>query len=442
MKTNYKRGLLLCIAIYCFQCTGKVQGMRLGDKLPDVTIEKKDLINYSNENLRLSDFENKVIILDFWNHACTSCISSFPMLDSLQKRFSDRLQIILVNKEGRDSTERFFKKRPKILRPDVPLITGDTLLAKYLRHDHFPFHVWLDTVRTIKYMTSGHNATGENIEKFLKGTPLMVQTMEPIKKRILSHLRDDSVVQKNLMFSSSLSHCSKVLDVSNVGYSGQQRIRPVRLSANCQTVMSLFIKAYEEYSKYRFNLPATVVLEVKDPFPYRAPEDKNLWDSWGAQYRYNYELIVPASSADLAYKIMQMDLTKYFGLDAKVEKRKVRTIVLKRTSSIDKLKTSGGIAEYHFKRSLPKYPVNEPIRYLRNIPFSRMSSQLRSWIESSLKMSFLDETGYNGNIDLEIRGTSVDDFSLQELRKDLAKYDLDLIVCAREIDVLVIKERN
>ena len=72
-------------------------------------MELGNVLNYHRSKLSLGDFAGKYIILDFWNQGCVPCIAAFPEIDSLQKHFKDKLQIILVNKESKESTIAFFR---------------------------------------------------------------------------------------------------------------------------------------------------------------------------------------------------------------------------------------------------------------------------------------------------------------------------------------------
>src|SRR5688572_16330018 len=111
--------IILVIAI-----SGQLQGFsQLGDKrkfaindtLPDMVF--LNVLNFGSGNLRFSELRGKLIILDFWNHHCKPCVEAFPEIDSLQKKLSDRVQFILVNRESKDSTLRFFSRRRKIKKP-------------------------------------------------------------------------------------------------------------------------------------------------------------------------------------------------------------------------------------------------------------------------------------------------------------------------------------
>src|SRR5690606_34181270 len=51
-----------------------------------------------NSSVNLSDFENKVIYLDFWASWCGPCKESLPWLQNMQYKYASRgLQVLLVN---------------------------------------------------------------------------------------------------------------------------------------------------------------------------------------------------------------------------------------------------------------------------------------------------------------------------------------------------------
>ena len=76
----------------------KAQCLNIGDPVPDLKLE---VSNYFKNNLSFSELKGKLVILDFWSHICVNCIKSFPLIDSLQKQFAGRIQIILVNQESK-----------------------------------------------------------------------------------------------------------------------------------------------------------------------------------------------------------------------------------------------------------------------------------------------------------------------------------------------------
>jgi thiol-disulfide isomerase/thioredoxin len=61
-------------------------------KAPDFTL--KDI---NDNDIRLSDFRGKVVILDFWATWCPPCRKGIPDLVELQEKYSDDLMIIGIS---------------------------------------------------------------------------------------------------------------------------------------------------------------------------------------------------------------------------------------------------------------------------------------------------------------------------------------------------------
>jgi len=144
-----------------------------------------------------------------------------------------------------------------------------------------------------------------------------------------------------------------------------------------------------------------------------------------------YELTLPISKRDELFTRMQTDLNLYLPYTAKVMSRKRNCLVLVKLSSIDKIKSKGGKALYK--------DTEEDGLHVRNQP-------LKSTLLYSLKVSnyhlstpIIDKTNYLINIDIDIKSKLSD---IKEVRKELKKYNLDLIEKEISIPMLVIKDRD
>src|SRR5688572_14010525 len=79
--------------------------------MPGDWLTKKEMENITggiNEGGVSINDKAKPFIIEFWDVSCISCIASFPKMDSLQKTFGDQIQIIHVNRQTEEATERFF----------------------------------------------------------------------------------------------------------------------------------------------------------------------------------------------------------------------------------------------------------------------------------------------------------------------------------------------
>lgn len=136
------------MAVLCLVHSGVCQNMQvvpfqIGERVPDLPL--KNILNYKKAEASFSSFGHKVIVLNFWHTRCGTCIALFPQEDTLQYRYKDRLQFLLVTGEGKDDVEAFLQDRHSRHLPvtSAPIITGDIWLNKMFRHIYNPHYVFL-----------------------------------------------------------------------------------------------------------------------------------------------------------------------------------------------------------------------------------------------------------------------------------------------------------
>ncbi len=97
----------LCILVILNGILLAAAGWKTGSNLPD--LRKAGLDGGTAERLA-----GKVVLLDFWASWCSPCKASFPALDSLQKKFSDKEFVILaINEDENPATmQAFLKEHP------------------------------------------------------------------------------------------------------------------------------------------------------------------------------------------------------------------------------------------------------------------------------------------------------------------------------------------
>ncbi len=184
MKLKFCLMGMLCLF---FQAKGQTtKYLNKGDKMPDVVIT--NIINNKMKSARISDFKGKLVILDFWQPWCDGCVEAFPKMDSLQRQFSGKLQIFLVNCADNHSNERAvwlsinrvegFTGR----KLSIPVVFSDTLLKSLFYFIGVPHYVWIDKQGTILAMTDLHQVTRENISRILEGKEVeLKQKVERIR---------------------------------------------------------------------------------------------------------------------------------------------------------------------------------------------------------------------------------------------------------------------
>jgi thiol-disulfide isomerase/thioredoxin len=143
--------------------------VHIGEKVPDIALDH--MINSAGNIKKLSDYKSRLIILDFWATWCHWCIAAFPNADSLQHKFGDKMQFLLVNSiENNDDEKKvkeFYKKR---LATDkdfkLPSVYLEPVLSKMFPHRLLPYEVWIKDGVVIA-LTDQDDITEENIQLVL-----------------------------------------------------------------------------------------------------------------------------------------------------------------------------------------------------------------------------------------------------------------------------------
>jgi thiol-disulfide isomerase/thioredoxin len=420
---------LLAIGLVCAYTNSNAQDVNVGDTVPDIRLGLTE-----NKELRFSDLRGKLVILDFWAHTCAACIRAFGKMDSLQKLFGDRIQIILVNPESKEATDRFFAARKKLKKPELPFVSGDTVLQKMFPHYSVPYHVWIDSGGTVRYTTMGANTNKKSILNFLNGNYFMTRNYKRVQ--YVPSLIDEQY-RKLMEFHSYLSHCS----IGN-HLTAERREGYEQIAMKCASVVELYQRAYNgsENLNYKFNRPGRMILNVEDSLKYVRPANDEQKNEWYTNYSYDYHLLLPEEQADKKYALMKADLSRYFGLVARVETRPVECLVLVRTSKENKLKSKGGKPEKSFYWTELGSTQFDSVRYMVNQPYADFSTDLSYYIENYFLQAFVDQTGFSGNIDIRISDEALDAYRLDLLRKELRKYDLDIVKKKVPLQVILLSE--
>lgn len=438
MRFNYLlRAYALCVVAFFITSTTSAQEIKVGQKVPDILLKSSGgglAVPFS-----LSSLRKELILLDFWSFTCTSCIMAFPKMEALQKKFGDRIQVLLVNKNTLKETEDFFKKRHKLHRPDLPFVS-DLRLSAFFPQNFNPWHVWIDRNLIVRYITVDDNATPENVSRFLKGQKLTVTQLSYVtgEERQSINSNYENVAWSSEYFSSLTRYVYNGLHVPN--YTGLKMNGKIRFSRSPVTAIMLIRDALIPRDRVKeFEADNTVVLEVQNPQNYLLPRDPGLRDRWYATHYFDYDLIIPEEREKDLYRFVLEDVEHYFNLSAKIEMRRIECLVVKQVPNGVRPGTNGGPSYDSLYRYDPK--VARPykrVRRMQNMPMSRFDDKMSETVPYLLHLSFIDSTHYTGNIDLEMRGDAFDKFDLDMMNADMASFGLRFVkeYCLRPVIVI------
>lgn len=403
----------------------EIRELTIGDKVPDFEFA---LVNHSRKKARLFDFAGKYILLDYWATWCTSCLHKFPTLDSLQKKYSNKLQILLVNTtDTRDDENKltdFFAKRKNRSgeRYSLPTIFNDTITSQFFPHRGVPHYVWIDKNGIIQAITESEYVTPKNVESFINGNILNI----PVKRDIDYDFTRPLFVNGNggsnerYIYRSVLTGYLEGLPSSG-GTFKDDNGKVIRLLNTNTSILYLYFQAYRELGLSPNN---RIILNVADKIKYLINESVE----WRQKYAVSYELILPATSFEDAKRVMQEDLKRYFGLNIVKEKRTSKCLVLRKNEIPESILSKEGKAETNI------YDNDDPTpKYMHNYPISALIHHLNNYS----KIPVFDETGFTKKVNIEL---PVDPLDIPMLQAALKKYGFDLTEESREIEFFVLSE--
>src|SRR5687767_6420262 len=132
----------------------KIKPLKIGDAVPDLQFTMLSP-NGKKSIVKLSDYKGKLVILDFWATWCKACIRALPKMDSLQKKFDQELEVLMVNTTATSDDEKklnaFYEKWVKKF-PKFQLSTTikDSVSRPYFPHTGVPHYVWIGSDGKIK----------------------------------------------------------------------------------------------------------------------------------------------------------------------------------------------------------------------------------------------------------------------------------------------------
>jgi thiol-disulfide isomerase/thioredoxin len=385
-----------------------IKPLTIRDKVSAIPI--RNIYNYPASTSNLSAFKNKLVILDFMATNCVSCIRVLPRLDSIQKRYGDKVQVFLVTHEKRENVKKFLLNHPTL---KLAIIGEDTLLAKYFPHTYISHEVWIKD-GVVKAITYPEYVNNKNIEFLLAGN----KVNWPVKKDLIDF--DYSKPLPAATFYSAVT-----LSLPDVPWKFIQTTDTLKevsrtLAVN-MSIPDLYMRAYGRSYFSRGH----IMLNVQDTSKF-VYDSTDYYEAWKSANTFCYESVLPLKlSAVERRNKMLVDLNLFFGLDGRIEFIPVTGYALVRTDSATALltkETSRALAKVEGSKSLS---LKELTWYLN---------------ESWYGMPAVDETGITGKLYVNIPGDVLKDPT--RLQQVLKVYGLKIIECTINAEMLVIEENK
>lgn len=415
--------LLLLPSLTFAQNVIEFSNIKVGDTAPDILF--KNLTKYKQSEQRLSEFSERLIIIDFWATWCDPCVGMLPRMDSLRKEFKDDLIFISITGQSKSYAKPFLEKVEKNYGAsfDIPVIYGDSTIRKLFPHRLIPHYIWLDVkTRKVVAITGLEYITKTNLSNYLANGVLKNITEKNDKRldykssqALLSYLTGLSVQEKKFFPIQYSNFWPYIKDLSPgiTAYLGDS-VNNNRISARNISTRRLISYAFGEGRK--FFQRNTVLLEIKDKDKLYTDLSGEAFIDWISKNGITYEISLLPENRSKIFKMMQMDLINYFhNYVIRIEKRKAKCLVLISTGSNEEARSKGG---------KPKV-TNDQFGYnATNISMDAFFQNLSFYYLSDAP-ALVNETGIDFNIDLILEVLNFRD--LNQLNKELGKYNLKFV---------------
>ena len=114
----------------------------------------------TEQGLKITGLEGKVIFLEFFGHKCPPCLASIPHLINLQNKHKDKLAIISIEVQGYNHAQTAAFAKAKKMNYIVASEEKTSNLVNYIQQraqwkGSIPFLVALDTKGDVQFVQAG-----------------------------------------------------------------------------------------------------------------------------------------------------------------------------------------------------------------------------------------------------------------------------------------------
>ncbi|MFD2904864.1 TlpA family protein disulfide reductase [Sphingobacterium anhuiense] len=396
--------------------------LKIGDQVPDILID--NIINNDKRSIRTSDYKDKLLVLDFWDIYCGTCIASMPKLDSLQKVFGDQIKLLSVTWQPEEMITKFFKTNRFLTEHKPPVnrasVVDDRALRTYFRYETNPHVVWIYKGKVVA-ITGGEYITAGNIQTLLHGKQVdWILKTERFDTTIpfvtVNPLWQEGADSPDFGYSVLAGQATSVPSLGGINYIQDKVHNQSRIAIYNQSIFDtyqmLLYNTKPDEITYSLH-PARVALEVKNPSRYLYKEEYGEQTDWNKKNLLNYEMVKSGTVKQTEMsKLALEDLNTRLKINGRYEMRKVKCLVFVKTDKpiMDTLAVESG---------------GKPIEGLVIMRLDMTHKYPPA----------INETGFDGGLRME-----PDDGTIAGLRKEIQRHGLDLIEAEREIEVLVISD--
>ena len=408
--------------------------VKIGENIPNIEINS--IINFRKSTLFIDELKGKYLILDFWSTNCLPCIRAFPILKRTVDKYSRYIEMLPVTYEDKVVVLRLLEHLRDSYSLKIPSATNDRILNSLFPHIATPFYVLIDNYGKVKWFGNAFNE--DTLVTQLRADSILNNNNERTKWLNENTIRESNSDTTESLFSMisrlGIQEFAQEVSVDSNIVSCRLLTKYIPLFRGSfghytdnsfyvgnASIMFLFQLAYSNGDPFKFSPGwSRVELITSDTLSLNADIEHSKgieYETWRSEPGHNWNYFIKASSSGLekktCYEFMKEDLQEKFPfISASVESKFIPVLVLTRYGKNSPFINSNGKSTMASLFNLIKWRIqNETI---------------------------IDETGYTGNIDINLEGANFKNIDL--LNQKLIKFGLELRKANRKIEILIIRD--
>lgn len=319
----YGKTIQLLLVSILFSLITQAQSYKIGDTIKPFTSDY--WVNGPSEKFNSEAFKGKAILLDFWATWCSPCISYFPKIDSLKKKFANDLIIVGVSYEKQEVVSKFLDTYKKNFGIALSSITEDKELKKMFPHLQIPHYIWINKKGIISAITNPEHLSEDNIRMLVNGgilqLPVKNEGQDIATHKVLHNLVDIDKIRgfPSLIAYSYLGTFQKDVSSHNTAPIFDQATGTTRIKAINVSMSALYKHAFLNLDGvWSFHNKRVIYEGFSEPLP-----DYNL-----KQNLFSFDQITKENNEKEALYRMKKTLDDQFNISSRMETRMVESIVL------------------------------------------------------------------------------------------------------------------
>ncbi|MCW2259599.1 MULTISPECIES: TlpA family protein disulfide reductase [Sphingobacterium] len=301
------------------------KSLRVGDAfIPPTAVEVMRGLDKTIDWKKLKD---KVVILDFFDTFCGTCIQTMPKLQKLQDKLKDKLQIITVGWQNKATLDDFFAKNAflKENKVNLPVIYSDVYLKQLFPHKGVPHVVFLFKGK-VHAIAVSNLITEENILKLFNTGSIDIPLKNDFGKgNLVGQQSDESPKMKEGVWISGYQNGVpfQSLVIKQDSISGL-----IKTSFYNVSIYSAILFNWAKVKKVNYIPRAErLVLKVKDPNRYQDFSKEG--EAWSLKNGISYERLDRVQRSDSAQsRLVLNDLHSFFGIRSYKTMQEIDCLIL------------------------------------------------------------------------------------------------------------------